>query len=34
MITVSLPLARRAEAFRAHDGGWTIQAQRVAAYVA
>jgi uncharacterized protein YndB with AHSA1/START domain len=29
-----IPLARRAEAFRMHDQGWTSQAQSLARYVA
>jgi uncharacterized protein YndB with AHSA1/START domain len=29
-----IPLARRAEAFRMHDQGWTSQAQALARYVA
>ena len=29
-----IPLARRAEAFRMNDGGWTSQAKKLAAYVA
>jgi uncharacterized protein YndB with AHSA1/START domain len=29
-----IPLARRAEAYRKNDGGWTAQAQRIAKHVA
>jgi uncharacterized protein YndB with AHSA1/START domain len=29
-----IPLARRAEAFRMHDQGWTSQAKKLASYVA
>jgi uncharacterized protein YndB with AHSA1/START domain len=29
-----IPLARRAEAYRMNDGGWTAQAQRIAKHVA
>jgi len=29
-----IPLARRAEAFKAHDGGWSIQVERIQQYLA
>ncbi len=29
----SIPLARRAEAFKAHEGGWGIQLERIAKYL-